>query len=398
MSKDQLLITGAGFLRALGVGLLGVLFAIYLSIGGLHAGQIGILVAVGLAGSACGTFLVSFWADRWGRRNTLMLLAGLAVVGGLGLALFPSFSWMVIASFVGMVNAMGRERGALFTLEQAILPETAPSSRRTSLLAWYNLILDVGQALGSLLGGLPFFLRKNLGLGQFASYQWTVALYAGLGVLSFFLYMGLSRKIELRGSTPWHKVSESSRRILTRLSLLFGLDSLAGGFLPAALISFWFFKRFGINEQWLAPLFFFTHVANALSYLAAARLSRRIGLIRTMVFTHIPANLCLIAIPFAPTAAWAIGLYVLRECLVEMDVPTRQSYVLAVVAPEERTIASGVTNLTRLVAWTVGPTLAGFAMKGWALSFPLFFGGGLKILYDVSLYRAFRHVKPPEEQ
>ena len=395
---DRLLIYCAAFLRAMGVGLLGVLFALYLSAGGLDAAHIGILVAAGVAGNALATFWVSFWADRFGRRRALIGLSGFTAAGAVALALFPGFLGLLIACFLGMVNAMGRERGALFTLEQAILPATADLRHRTQTLAWYNLLLDGAQALGSLLGGVPFFLRRSLGVANLLSYQWTVALCAGFGFLGLFLYMGLSRRIEVLGPTPWRAVSPHSRRIITRLSLLFGLDSIGGGFLPSSLIAYWFFKRFGLGGQMLGPLFFTAHLANAFSYLGAAWLARRIGLVKTMVFTHLPANLCLIAIPFAPTVGAAGFLYLLRESLVEMDVPTRQSYVMAVVAPEERTIAAGVTNLTRLVAWTLAPGLSGFAMKGLSLNFPLFFGGGIKILYDLSLYGSFRHVQPPEER
>ncbi len=398
MSKDNLLICAAAFLRALGVGLLGVLFSIYLATGGLHAGQIGILIAVGLAGSAAGTFFVMLRADSLGRRRTLISLSALTAAGGVGLAFSPGFLGLAVACFFGMVNGMGRERGALFTLEQAILPQMGKDHQRTHLLAWYNVMLDVGQALGSLLGGLPFFFRESLGVGELPSYQWTFALYAGLGIVCLLLYMGLSRRVEIHGPTPWHRVSPESRRILTRLCLLFGFDSLAGGFLPASLIAYWFFRRFGMGEQILAPLFFTAHVANAFSYLGAAWLSKRIGLIRTMVFTHTPSNLCLIAIPFAPTAWAAAALYLMRECLVEMDVPTRQSYVMAMVAPGERTLAAGVTNLVRLAAWVVGPGLAGLAMKTVSLGVPLLVGGGMKIGYDLALYFSFRHIRPPEER
>ena len=398
MTQDQRLIYAAALLRAVGVGLLGVLFALYLSVRGLHAGQIGILVAVGLAGSACGTFFVSFWADRFGRRNTLICLAGCTVLGGAGLILCPGFSTLAAACFLGMVNAMGRERGALFTLEQTILPETAGTRQRTQTLAWYNVMMDVGQAGGSLLGGLPFFLRHNAGLNALSSYQCAFGLYTTLACAGLLLYTRLSRRIEIHGPTPWHRISPESRRIITRLSLLFGFDSLAGGFLPSSLVAYWFFRRFGVGEEMLAPLFFVAHVANALSYLAAAWLSRHIGLVRTMVFTHTPANLCLIAIPFTPTATLAAILYLVRECLVEMDVPTRQSYVMAVVGPGERTIAAGVTNLTRLVAWTVAPGFAGAAMKSLALGFPLVVGGGMKILYDLMLFLSFRNIHPPEER
>lgn len=382
----------------MGVGALGVLFALALSAGGLDPVQIGFLVAVGIAGSACGTIGVSFFADRIGRKKTLLVLSGLGTVGGIGLVLFPRFIWLCVTCFFGMMNAMGRERGALYTLETAILPQTVSDQKRTKTLAWYNVVLDVGQAAGSLLGGLPVLLRTFFHVGPWASYQSTFLLYAGFGLVGTFLYMGLSPQVEIHGPTPWRRVSRESRRRIVRLSALFGLDSLAGGFLPSALIAYWFFKRFGVTEGIIAPLFFVAHVANALSYLGAAWLAKRIGLVRTMVFTHTPANLCLIAIPFAPHFLAASILYLLRECLVEMDVPTRQSYVMAVVEPEVRTMAAGVTNLTRLVAWTFGPTLSGLAMRSAFAGIPLMVGGGLKILYDISLYFSFRHIKPPEEQ
>lgn len=397
MPTDRRLIYAAAFIRSLGIGLLGVLFAINLSVLGLNAAQIGLLVAVGLSGAVAGTFFVSFWADRLGRRNSLLLLSGCAVAGAIGLALFQNFFALAAACFIGMVNAMGRERGALFTLEQTILPETTRTSDRTKALAWYNVLLDAGQAIGSLLGGLPFLLSRWADLSEASAHRASFSLYAGLALLGFFLYTRLSRQVEVHGRAPRQRVSPASRKIITRLSLLFGFDSLAGGFLPGSLVAYWFFKRFGMGEEMLAPLFFFAHIANALSYLAAAWLSKRIGLVRTMVFTHTPANLCLIAIPFVPSAAWAAALYLVRECLVEMDVPTRQSYVLAMVQPQERTVAAGVTNLVRLAAWTVAPTLAGAAMKSLALGLPLVIGGSMKIVYDAMLYFSFRHLKPPEE-
>jgi predicted MFS family arabinose efflux permease len=182
------------------------------------------------------------------------------------------------------------------------------------------------------------------------------------------------------------------------LSSLFAIDAFGGGFLIDALVAYWFFRRFGIAESRLAVLFFAVHVLNALSHLGAAFLARRIGLIKTMVFTHLPSSVFLIAVPLAPTPAWAMALFLLRESLVEMDVPTRQSYVAAVVAPSERTYASGITNLTRNVSWAAASSLAGALMQKVAFSMPLFLGGGLKIFYDILLWRAFRHVKPPEEK
>lgn len=398
MFADQKLIYAAAFLRAFGVGLLGVLFALYLSLQGLHAGQIGFLVAVGLAGSVCGTLAVSFWADRIGRRRMLLLLSCFMTAGAVGLVLLPDFRGLAVACFLGMVNAFGRERGAVSTLEQAILPELTEDRARTKTMAWYNVNLDAGLAIGSLAGGLPPVFQRGLGLPEPVSYQWTLALYGACVAAGLVLYSGLTRRVEVHKPILWQHVSPESRRILTRISLLFGFDSLAGGFLPGSLIAYWFFKRFGVGEGFLAPLFFAGHAANAFSHLGAAWLARRIGLVRTMVFTHAPSNLCLMALPFVPSLAWALPLYLVRECLVEMDLPTRQSYVMAVVAPSERTIASGVTNLTRLAAWTVAPTFAGLAMNSVSAGFPLFIGGGMKILYDGLLFLSFRHLHPPEER
>ena len=397
MPTDRKLIYMAAFIRAVAVGLIGVLFSFYLITRGLHAAQIGFLVAAGLAGSAAGTFGVSFWADRIGRRRCLVFLSLCMATGGVALAFFQSFTALAGACFFGMINSFGRERGAIHTLEQAILPSAIPDHRRTDTFAWYNVILDAGLAIGSLLGSLPVLLRRGFGMGELASTQSALFLYAGLIALCLFLYIRLSPHVEARGPSHWHQISPSSRRTITRLSLLFGFDSLAGGFLPGSLIAYWFFKRFGVGAEFLGPLFFAGHVANAFSHLGAAWLSRRIGLVRTMVFTHTPSSLCLIALPFIPTFPAAVILYLVRECLVEMDLPTRQSYVMAVVEPGERTIASGVTNLTRLVAWTVAPSFAGLIMNSVAVGMPLVIGGSMKILYDALLFRSFHRLHPPEE-
>ncbi|MCM8794195.1 MAG: MFS transporter [Candidatus Omnitrophica bacterium] len=382
----------------MGVGLLGVLFALYLTFGGLHAGQIGFLITAGLAGCVAGTFLVSFWADRLGRKRTLLILCLCSFLGGLGLVLRPGLWGLAAACFIGMVNAFGRERGALYTLEQAVLSGAVDDAERTHALAWYNIILEAGLIIGSLLGGMPVFFQERIGSSEIGSYQTTFLFYAFLSLVPLLFYAALSARVELHGPMPWRQVSPKARRIITRISLLFGLDSLGGGFLPGTLLAYWFFKRFGAGEKELALLFAAAHLANGLSYIAAAWLSKRIGLVRTMVFTHLPSHLCLLALPLTPTLAAAMAIYLIRECLVEMDLPTRQSYVMAVVEPSERTLAAGITNLTRLSAWAVSPSLAGFAIKLFGVSFPLYLGGGVKIIYDLALFKSFRHIKPPEER
>ena len=399
--RDLALLFAAAFARAVGVGLTGVLLGIYLSRLGFSATAIGAVVASGLAGVAAGTLTTSFRADRWGRRRSLAALSLLAAIGGVGLVWASGLVPLLAVAFLGMVNGMGRDRGPAYALEQATIPALVPAEKRTSALAWYTLVQDAGGALGALAGAAPVVLRKWFELELLASYRLTFALYAGLGLLSAALYLLLSSEIEVAQAehpASREKLSPQSRKIVTRLAALFGLDSLGGGFLTGALVSYWFFRRFGVAEEALGPLFFAVRVANGLSYLVAARLARRFGLVNTMVFTHLPSSLLLLAVPLAPTFGWAVAIFLLRECLVEMDVPTRQSYVMAVVAPHERTLASGITNLTRSAAWAAGPSLAGWGMQQVALATPLVAGGAVKIVYDLLLYFSFRRVRPPEEQ
>src|SRR4029453_5190474 len=297
-------------------------------------------------------------------------------------------------------NGMGRDRGAASALEQSILPATVSDDRRTWTLAWYNLVLDSGHALGALAAALPTLLTRIILAGPDIAHRITFAMCGGAMLLSIAVYLMLTPAIEApaHASLTPAPIEAGSKRVITRLALLFGLDSIGGGFLNSALISYWFFRQYGTSEANLALLFFAARVLNALSHVVAAWLARRIGLLNTMVWTHLPSSLLLMVAPASSSAALAAVLFLAREALVEMDVPTRQSYVMAVVKPGERTFASGVTNVTRNVAWAVGPSVAGVVMQHVALAGPLIIGGGLKIVYDVLLYRAFRHVRPPEER
>lgn len=400
-AADRLRIYAAAFLRSLAIGMAGVLLALHLHAAGWNIERTGLLIGAGLAGLAVATLLSSVFVGRLGRRRTLRLLAGLSVGGAVALATLEQASLLFVAAFVGLINGLGRDRGPAYALEQALLPETTPPERRTFALAWYNLVLDAGLALGSLAAVLPAVLRRHAHWEPAASYQAAWLLQALLLLASLVFYLGLSPVVEGAGNAAagalWPRVSPESRGRIARLAALTGMDSLGGGFLTGALISYWFFRRFGLGEEWLGMMFAAARVLNALSHLLAAWLARRFGLLNTMVFTHIPSSLFLIAVPFAPTAGWAVALFLAREGLVEMDVPTRQSYILAVVQPDERPIASGLTTLTRNVAYAVAPALAGLAMRSLSASSPLYIGGGIKILYDLLLYRAFRRVKPPEE-
>jgi predicted MFS family arabinose efflux permease len=301
-----------------------------------------------------------------------------------------------------MLNGMGTDRSAAYALEQAVLPGLVPDARRTWTLAWYSLVLDVSGALGALAAGWPSLAGRYWGVELGAAYRQLFAGFAALNIVAAFLYLSLSERVEIvRSKMPGASavpVSAETKKTVFHLSRLFALDAFGGGFLIDALVAYWFFRRFGIGEDRLAVLFFVVHVLNALSHLGAAWLARRIGLVKTMVFTHLPSSLVLIAVPLAPSPLWAVMLFLVRESLVEMDVPTRQSYVAAMVAPEERTYASGATNLTRNLSWAVASSVAGLVMQKIAFSAPFFLGPGLKIAYDILLWRAFGHLKPPEER
>jgi hypothetical protein len=256
--------------------------------------------------------------------------------------------------------------------------------------------MDIGHALGALLAALPEVLHA-LDVDEALGFRLAFLLYALLLMAGLPLYARLSDQSET-AAVARRVVSPQSRRILWRISALFGVDSLAGGFLGASLMSYFFFERFGVSAAMIAGLFFAARCLNAVSHLGAAWLATRIGLVNTMVFTHIPSSLLLATVAFAPTFPIAAILFLLREGLVEMDVPTRQSYVMAVVLPEERTVASGVTHLVRLGGWAIGPGFAGWMMQSVAIGSPLLIGAGMKIAYDLLLWRAFRNVKPPEER
>jgi MFS family permease len=395
--NDRSLLYFSTFSRALATGMMGVLLGIYLARVGLDVTGIGLVISAGLLGAAAATLVVTLVGDRWGRRRVLLWLTLLSVVGGVMATLFSEQLLLSVAAFLGMLNGMGRDRGASMVLEQAILPTTVTAQERTQVFAWYNLLQDVGHALGGLLAGIPALLRL-LGVEEEISFRLTMLLYASLYLPVFLAYLRLSAITEATPAPERLILSPSSRVILTKISALFAVDSVAGGFIGTALIAFYFYSRFGVNEAVLGILFLGARLANALSHLGAAWLAKRIGLVNTMVFTHIPSSLLLMTVTIAPTFGIAALLFILREGLVEMDVPTRQSYVMAVVRPEERTFASGVTHLVRMGGWAIAPSIAGWLMQTIAPALPLVIGATLKIGYDILLYSAFRATKPPEEK
>ena len=386
------------FLRALGTGATGVLVGLYLARLGESPGTSGLTIGLGLGGAATASFLATIAADRFGRRRFLVVLALFAALGGIAFALVSHTMALMLAAFIGMVNGMGRDRGAALVIEQTVLPTVTDDAGRTRVFAWYNLLQDVGHALGSLLAGAPALLRAMFHLGELEAMRIVLAAAAGLTLVALVFYTRLTAVVEAPPGAARVRVSPETKRTLWRLCSLFSLDALGGGFLTSALVAFFFYKRFGVDESVLGPLFFGARVLNALSHLGAAWLAKRIGLVNTMVFTHMPSSLLLLTVAIAPSFPVAAVLFLLREGLVEMDVPTRQSYVMAVVKPEERTVASGVTQIVRMAMWAIAPPFAGLLMQGLSMGAPLVIASAMKLSYDVLLWRAFRHVKPPEER
>jgi MFS family permease len=387
----------AAFLRALATGTIGVVVGIHLARRGFDAAEIGLVVGAGLSGAALAALVVTLAGDRLGRRRVLVVVALLGAAGGIGVATATSLGVAIAAAFVGMMNGMGRDRGAALIVDQVILPATAADAERTKAFAWYNVLQDVGHAVGALLAGVPALLRR-VGADEIAAGRGVVVAYSFILLLTALAYARLTPAAEPAPDRTKLRVAPETRRILWKISALFAVDAVAGGFLTAALLSFFFFERFGVSEAAVGALFFAARIANAGSHVGAAWLARRIGLVNTMVFTHIPSSLLLVTVAFATSFPVAAALFLLREGLVEMDVPTRQSYVMAVVRPQERTFASGVTHLVRLGAWAIAPAFAGLFMRGTSLATPIFIGAAMKIAYDLLLYVSFRGHRPPEEK
>ncbi|HYM38918.1 MAG TPA: MFS transporter [Thermoplasmata archaeon] len=368
-------------------GFLGVVFGVYLAQLGFDPVAVGVVLTLTVLSSAFYTFAVSLLADRIGRRKTLVFFALTDCVAGA--LLFSSTDWWapVLAGIVGNMSVGAGEVGPFLSLEQAMLPRTTSASRRTLAFSVYNLVGYGASAVGALLAGLPSYVGyRPLFLGYMVS-----------GLVGMVLYASLSRGVELEGRAQRSVLSPRARPIVLRLSGLFAIDAFGGGFVGSSILSYYFYLRFGLPMPELGAIFFLTQLVTALSFLLAERIARRIGLLRTMVFSHVPSNVFLIAVAFAPTPATAVALLLCRQSLSQMDVPTRQSYVMAIVDEEDRTPAAGLTSATRTVASSISPSIAGYALQSLWLGTPLVAAGGLKLLYDGLIYRSFRKTHPPEE-
>jgi len=385
-------------------GLLSVILVIYLAAVGLSTSQIGVLLSLTLLGDT----LISLWmttsADRIGRRTMLVGGALLMLFAGGVFAFARSFPILLAAAIIGVISPSGNEVGPFLSIEQAALSHAVRAEQRTGVFAWYNLAGSFATALGALAGGglAQWLLAFGFSLG--AGYQAVVLAYAGIGLLLAVLFSRLPPTIEAETpiDQPRRKTLlglHESRAVVFRLSGLFAIDAFAGGFVMQSLLAYWFHVRFGIDSARLGAIFFGANLLAGVSALSAAKLAARFGLINTMVFTHVPSNVLLFIVPLMPNATLAVLVLLLRFAISQMDVPTRQSYTMAVVHPDERSAAAGVTGIARTIGAGLSPALTGpLLASAFLLSLPFFLAGGLKLLYDVLLFRSFKSLKPPEEK
>ncbi|QJR12436.1 hypothetical protein DSM104443_03522 [Usitatibacter rugosus] len=374
-----------------------VLVGLYCARLGFSATQIGGVLSAALWGAALAAFITLVIGPRLPERAMLVALTGLPMLGGAVLISTDAFPIVLVAAFVGMLNIHGRDRGAIPILEQALFPATTTDADRTRVFAWYNVLLDSGYAVGGLFAAVPTLLESSFGMAPLEALRLALAAFCVLYFAAAVLYMRLPAIADDVKPVGISELSPESRPIVTKISLLFLLDAFGGGFIGTALFAYFFAEKYGASAATIAILFSAGRVLSAFSHLAAAWLAKRIGLVNTMVFTHAPTSFLLFTIVATDSFAWAAFFFLLREALNEMDVPTRQSYVMAVVQPHERLAVSGITNLVRSCGWALAPMLAGVMMQRFGIGVPLVAAGVAKLSYDFLLWREFRRLKAPEE-
>ena len=402
ISRDGKLLLCARIVRTFSYGFLSIILAIYLKLNGFNEVLIGIVLTATLVNSVIFNLISSAYADKIGRKKILTIYAILMVLSAVIFFLTNNYVALIIAALIGTINVTGSEVGAFLSLEQAILPQTVKDiKKRNSIFAIYNMVGTFAMAGGVLVSGLPNFLVQHYGLAQINAIKTLFIFYAVLALLVTGIYLALSKKIEIQAQdgqdVPQKRISPKTRGIITKMSSLFALDSFAGGFVIQSIVAFWFYSKFGADLSVLSYIFSVAGVLTAISFLVATKIASKIGLINTMVFTHIPSNILLILLAFAPNFSVAILLYLARMGLSQMDVPTRQSYIVSIVNENERVAAASITNTSRNIAQAVSPSLAGVVIQVLSLSAPFVIGGILKIAYDIGMFANFRKIKPPEE-
>ena len=395
-TPDAGVLLQARAVRAFGDGFVSVLLPLHLTTLGFNGFQIGAVATATLLGSAALTLVVGLVAYRLGRQLLLLRASLLMIATGLGFAFVHDFWPLMVVAFVGTLNPSSGDVSVFLPTEQALLPQTVSDWQRTALFARYSLVGSLVAATGALTAGLPELVAEKTGLSLTQALDGMFLLYAVLGLVALLLYRGLSPAIEPDTKTAPAPLT-TSKGIVAKLAVLFSLDSFGGGFVVQSLLALWLFQRFEVSIATAGAIFFWTGVLSAFSALAAVRIASRIGLLNTAVFTHLPANFFLVLTPFMPTVELAVACLLLRSALSQMDVPVRNSYVMAVVSPAERPAAASVTAVPRSLAAALSPLLSGWLLTLSVFGWPLVIGGVLKGIYDVLFLLMFKAVRPPEE-
>jgi MFS family permease len=408
LTTDGRLLFTTRIARLFAYGFLSVVLVLYLAQVGLNEPQIGLILTLTLIGDTFISLWITTNADQIGRRKMLIAGAGLMVMAGVIFALTRDFVVLLITAILGVISPSGYEVGPFLAIEQAALSHILPDEKRTQVFAWYNLVGSFATALGSVTAGSLAQALQDSGVTPLGSYRVIVLGYAVMGLTIGLLFAQLSPAVEVPrvpnppGVDSWFRGFlglRRSRGIVLKLSALFSMDAFAGGFVLQSIMAYWFHVRFGVQPALLGSIFFGANILAGVSALAAAWVASKIGLIRTMVFTHIPSNMLLILVPLMPNLTLAIMVLLLRFSISQMDVPTRQSYTMAVVAPEERSAAAGITGIARTTGASLSPVMTGPLLANSALvNLPFFLSGGIKIVYDLLLFMSFKAIKPPEEK
>jgi MFS family permease len=404
LNHDGLLLFLTRFARLFSYGALSVVLVFYLTGLGFSESQTGMLLTLTLLGDTVISLYLTTQADRIGRRRMLIVGAILMAGAGLAFALSRNFLFLVLAGTIGVISPSGNEVGPFLSIEQAALSQVIPTRERTAVFAWYTLAGALATAAGSLFAGLLTQTLRNAGVTSIASDRAIIFVYAAVGLLITVVFTRLSSAAEAHQDAGSSIAAKNflgigaSRAVVLRLSGLFALDAFGGGFVVQSFAAYWFYLRFGVNPATLGGIFFGANIFGGISALAASRLASRFGLVKTMVFTHLPSNILLILVPLMPNLTLAILVLLLRFSISQMDVPTRQSYTMAIVRPEERSSAAGITGVARTTGAAIAPVLAGLLFARPSLiNLPFFIAGALKMTYDILLYRAFVRLPPPEE-
>ncbi len=402
LSKDGRLLFLTRAIRLFAYGFLSIILVLYLTGVGLGDVQVGLLLALTLVGDTVISLFITTRADWIGRKRMLIIGAVLMLFAGTVFALTNNFAFLLVAAIIGVISPSGNEVGPFLSIEQSSLSHIVSAKERTMVFAWYNLLGSFATASGALAGGWLVQTLQNGGTSILDSYRSIIIGYALFGLVLVVIFLGLSTRIEVKvteldGIKRRFGLHRSKRTVL-KLSALFSLDAFGGGFIVQSILAYWFYVKYGTDPGTLGTIFFAANVLAGFSALAAVRIARRIGLVRTMVYSHVPSNILLILIPLMPDFTTALALLLLRFSISQMDVPTRQSYVIAVVSEDERSAASGITGVARTIGSSVALLLVGFLLSDSALiSFPFFIAGGVKLVYDILLYSGFKHQEPPEE-